>query len=230
MAMIADTLAHPAFAGVAAGLFVNAVYTVAVPPLLSALVVAAVAALPVWTLVNYAGAYWDTSLAIVLTGAFAVGSVLITATDGGIAVGINAYLFGSLATVSRLNAALLAGMSVVVTAGITVAYRPLIYITFDEIGAKASGLSVTRYDQLLTVLTAVVVGAMQIMGVLLVAAMLVIRSRRPVRFGGSNGRSSPLLVSANCRRYSASRYRISATLPPMESSFLWQSPSPCRVR
>lgn len=85
MAMIADTLAHPAFAGVAAGLFVNAVYTVAVPPLLSALVVAAVAALPVWTLVNYAGAYRDTSLAIVLTGAFAVGSVLITAADGGIA-------------------------------------------------------------------------------------------------------------------------------------------------
>ena len=65
-------------------------------------------------------------------------------------------------------------MRVVVTAGITVAYRPLIYITFDEIGAKASGLSVTRYDQLLTVLTAVVVGAMQIMGVLLVVAMLVV--------------------------------------------------------
>jgi len=184
MAMIADTLAHSAFAGVAAGLFVNAVYAVAVPPLLSALVVAAVAALLVQTLVDYAGAYRDTSLAIVLTGAFAVGSVLITATDGGIAVGINAYLFGSLATVSRLNAALLVALSVVVGVGVALAYRPLVYITFDEIGARASGIGVKRYNQLLAVLTAVVVvGTMQIMGVILVAAMLVVpvAAAAPVR-------------------------------------------------
>ena len=175
MAMIGDTLAHSAFAGVAAGLFVNAVFAVTVPPLLSALVVAAVAALVVQTLVDYAGTYRDTSLAIVLTGSFAVGSVLITATDGGIAVGINAYLFGSLATVSRANAALLFALSALVTFGVTVAYRPLVYVTFDEVGARAAGIDVRRYNQLLAVLTAVVVvGAMQIMGVILVAAMLVV--------------------------------------------------------
>ncbi|SFR91146.1 zinc transport system permease protein [Halomicrobium zhouii] len=175
MAMIGDTLAHSAFAGVAAGLFVNSAFAVTVPPLLTALLVAALAALVVQTLVDYAGAYRDTSLAIVLTGSFAVGSVLVTATDGGIAVGINAYLFGSLATVSRANAAILGLLSVVVTLGVTVAYRPLVYVTFDEVGARAAGLDVTRYNQLLAVLTAVVVvGAMQIMGVILVAAMLVI--------------------------------------------------------
>jgi zinc transport system permease protein len=175
MAMIGDTLAHSAFAGVAVGLFVNATFSIAVPPLLTALLVAAVAALLVQTLVDYAGTYRDTSLAIVLAGSFAVGSVLVTATDGGIAVGINAYLFGSLATVSRMNAAILLVMSVVVTLGVAVAYRPLIYVTFDEIGARAAGIAVTRYNRLLAVLTAVVVvGAMQIMGVILVAAMLVI--------------------------------------------------------
>jgi zinc transport system permease protein len=175
MAMIGDTLAHSAFAGVAAGLFVNAVFAVTVPPLLTALVVAAGAALVVQTLIDYAGAYRDTSLAIVLTGSFAVGSVLITATDGGIAVGINAYLFGSLATVSRANAALLFVLSGLVTVGVVVAYRPLVYVTFDAVGARAAGIDVTRYNQLLAVLTAVVVvGAMQIMGVILVAAMLVV--------------------------------------------------------
>jgi zinc transport system permease protein len=175
MAMIGDTLAHSAFAGVAAGLFVNSLAAVTVPPLLSALVVAALAALLVQSLIDYAGAYRDTSLAIVLTGSFAVGSVLVTATGGGIAVGINAYLFGSLATVSRANAAILLAMSVVVVAAVAAFYRPLLYVTFDEVGARAAGLSVTRYNQLLAVLTAVVVvGAMQIMGVILVAAMLVI--------------------------------------------------------
>jgi zinc transport system permease protein len=175
MAMIGDTLAHSAFAGVAAGLFANAVFAVTVPPLLVALVVASLAALLVQMLIDYAGAYRDTSLAIVLTGSFAIGSVLITATDGGISVGINAYLFGSLATVSRTNAALLLAMTIVVGVAIALAYRPLLYVTFDEIGARAAGLDVARYNRLLAVLTAVVVvGAMQIMGVILVAAMLVI--------------------------------------------------------
>ncbi|WP_144904112.1 metal ABC transporter permease [Halobellus captivus] len=184
MAMIGDTLAHSAFAGVAAGLFANAVSPLSVSPLLTALVVAAVAALLVQALVDHAGAYRDTSLAIVLTGSFAVGSVLVTATDGGIAVGISAYLFGSLATVTRINAALLLAMSVVVIAVVAAAYRPLVYVTFDEVGARAVGLAVTRYSQLLAVLTAVVVvAAMQIMGVILVAAMLVIpvAAATPVR-------------------------------------------------
>ncbi|WP_049981596.1 metal ABC transporter permease [Halolamina rubra] len=175
MAMIGDTLAHSAFAGVAAGLFVNSLFAVAVPPLLAALVVAAVAALLVQALIDAAGAYRDTSLAIVLTGSFAVGSVLLTATDGGIAVGIDAYLFGSLATVSRANVATLLAMSAVVAATVGAAYRPLLYVTFDEVGARAAGIPVGRYNRLLAVLTAVVVvGAMQIMGVILVAAMLVV--------------------------------------------------------
>lgn len=175
MALIGDTLAHSAFAGVAAGLFVNAAYAMAVPPLLSALIVAAVAAVLVQALIDYADEYTDTSLAIVLTGSFAIGSVLITATDGGIAVGINAYLFGSLATVSRINAGILVLLTLGVGLTVAAAYRPLLYITFDEIGARAAGLSVDGYTRLLAVLTAVVVvGAMQIMGVILVAAMLVI--------------------------------------------------------
>jgi zinc transport system permease protein len=175
MAMIGDTLAHSAFAGVAAGLFVNSLFAVTVPPLLAALIVAVVAALVIQTLIDYAGAYRDTSLAIVLTGSFAVGSVLLTATDGGIAVGIDAYLFGSLATVSRANAAILLAMTVVVGVVVGVTYRPLLYVTFDEVGARAAGISVAGYNRLLAVLTAVVVvGAMQIMGVILVAAMLVV--------------------------------------------------------
>ena len=175
MAMIGDTLAHSAFAGVAAGIFVNAALSLSLSPLLTALVVAVVAALLVQALADRVDTTTDTSLAIVLTGSFAVGSVLVTATDGGIAVGINAYLFGSLATVSRENTVVLLVMSLLVTATVALAYRPLVYVAFDEVGARAAGLAVERYNRLLVVLTAVVVvAAMQIMGVILVAAMLVI--------------------------------------------------------
>ncbi|WP_425492211.1 metal ABC transporter permease [Halovivax limisalsi] len=175
MAMIGDTLAHTAFAGVAVGLFVESVLSISLPPMLTALAVAVVAALLVEVLVDRAGEYSDTSLAIVLTGGFAVGSILISATDGGIAVGIDAYLFGTLATVSRDHVGVLVAMTVAVAVLVALAYRPLVYVTFDPRAARAARLDVRLYERLVVVLTAiVVVGAMQIMGVILVAAMLVI--------------------------------------------------------
>jgi len=175
MAMIGDTLAHTAFAGVAVGLFANSVLSLSVSPLATAMVVAIGTALLVELLVEYADVHSDTSLAIVLTGGFAVGSVLVTATDGGIAVGIDAYLFGSLATVSKANVGLLLAMTGVVTGVVGVTYRPLLYATFDETAARAARIDVVAYNRLLVVLTAaVVVSAMQIMGVILVAAMLVV--------------------------------------------------------
>ncbi|RKD98382.1 metal ABC transporter permease [Halopiger aswanensis] len=175
ISLIGDTLAHTAFAGVAVGLFLNATLSLSLSPLLTAFVTAVVTALLVELLIEHGGAYSDTSLAIVLTGGFALGSVLITATDGGIAVGIDAYLFGSLATVSRADVGILVAMSLFVGGLVTLAYRPLLYVTFDATGARAARLNVRLYKRLMVVLTAlVVVSAMQIMGVILVAAMLVV--------------------------------------------------------
>ncbi|MDR9445865.1 MAG: iron chelate uptake ABC transporter family permease subunit, partial [Haloquadratum sp.] len=115
------------------------------------------------------------SLAIVLTGGFAVGSILITATEGGIAVGINQYLFGSLTTVSRAQVGLLLIIAVIVLGLVALAYRPLVYMTFDPTAAATARIDVRRYRRLVVMLTAlVVVSAMQIMGVILVAGMLVI--------------------------------------------------------
>ena len=177
MSMIADTLAHTAFAGVAVGLFVNnaLALSLSLSPIHSAFVVAIGTALLVELLVQYGDVSTDTSLAMVLTGGFALGSVLITATDGGIAVGIDAYLFGSLATVSKASVGLLVLMAGLVSAAVAVAYRPLLYVTFDATAARAAGISVTWYNRLMVILTAlVVVSAMQVMGVILVAALLVI--------------------------------------------------------
>ena len=197
MAMIGDTLAHTAFAGVAVGLFLNSALSLTLSPLLTAFVVAVVTALLVELLVEHAGAYSDTSLAIVLTGGFAVGSILITATDGGIAVGIDAYLFGSLATVSTENVAILVVMSVLVGSLVTLAYRPLLYVTFDATAARAARLNVRLYKRLMVVLTAlVVVSAMQIMGVILVAAMLVVPVAAAAQVAGSFKQSILLAILA----------------------------------
>lgn len=175
LSMIGDTLAHTAFAGVAVGLFVNSMLSVSLSPMLTALVVAVGAALLIETLIDRTNVNGDASLAVVLTGGFALGSVLITATDGGLSVGINAYLFGSLSTVSAGDVGILIGICAAVCAVVAVAYRPLVFVTFDPTAARAARIPVGLYNRLLVVLTAmVVVSAMQIMGVILVAALLVI--------------------------------------------------------
>lgn len=175
LALIGDALAHTAFAGVAVGLFVNAVLGTGISPYLTAVIVAMIAALAIELISEVTDAYNDVSMAIVLSTGFALGAVLISLNAGGLAVGINQYLFGNLSTVSNQNTIILIGLFAVITLVVGVTYKQLLYVTFDETAARVAGLNVPWYNRIMVMLTAmVVVGAMQIMGVILVAAMLVV--------------------------------------------------------
>jgi zinc transport system permease protein len=175
LALIGDALAHTAFAGVAVGLFANAVGGVGVSPYLTAIVVAMLAALLIEVISEVTDTYNDVSMAIVLSTGFALGTVLISLNAGGLAVGVNQYLFGNLSTVSVENAAILLALFGLIVGTVAVAYKQLLFVTFDETAAEVAGLPVDWYNRMTVVLTAlVVVGAMQIMGVILVAAMLVV--------------------------------------------------------
>ncbi|WP_336338218.1 metal ABC transporter permease [Haloarcula brevis] len=175
LALIGDALAHTAFAGVAVGLFLNGVLELGVSPYLTAVVVAVLAALLIELISEATDAYNDVSMAIVLSTGFALGTVLISLNAGGLAVGINQYLFGNLSTVSAENAVIMLGLFAVVVGTVALTRNQLLYVTFDETAAAVSGLPVVWYNRLMVMLTAlVVVGAMQIMGVILVAAMLVV--------------------------------------------------------
>ena len=175
LALIGDALAHTAFAGVAVGLFLNAVIDLGVSPYLTAVVVAMIAALFIELISETTDAYNDVSMAIVLSTGFALGTTLISLNAGGLAVGVNQFLFGNLATVSPQSAAILLVLFAVIVGTVAVTRNQLLYVTFDETAAAVSGIPVRWYNRVMVMLTAmVVVGAMQIMGVILVAAMLVV--------------------------------------------------------
>ena len=175
LALIGDALAHTAFAGVAVGLFVNAALGTGISPYLTAVVVAMIAALAIELISEVTDAYNDVSMAIVLSTGFALGAVLISLNSGGLAVGVNQYLFGNLSTVTNRNTILLLGLFSVISLVVGVTYKQLLYVTFDETAARVAGIDVRWYNRVVAMLTAmVVVGAMQIMGVILVAAMLVV--------------------------------------------------------
>ena len=177
MALIGETLAHTAFAGVAIGLLVIAFTNWGGSILLVALVVGVIGALGVQWLAERTNAYGDVPIAIMLSGSFAVGTLLISwgREFMAVAVDIEGFLFGSIAVVTVEGARMMAVLSIAVVATVALTYKQLLFITFDEQAARVAQLNVGWYNTLLVVMTAVVVvGAMQVLGVILVAAMLVI--------------------------------------------------------
>jgi len=175
LALIGDALAHTAFAGVAIGLFLNSVIDLGVSPYLTAVVVAMIAALLIELISEATDAYNDVSMAIVLSTGFALGTTLISINAGGLTVSVDQYLFGNLSTVTSQAAAILLVLFAIIISVVALTRNQLLYVTFDETAAEVSGISVAWYNRIMVMLTAlVVVGAMQIMGVILVAAMLVV--------------------------------------------------------
>ncbi|MEF8778444.1 MAG: metal ABC transporter permease [Natronomonas sp.] len=177
MALIGETLAHTAFVGVAVGLLFVAATGWNGSLLLVALLVSAVGALGLQWLTERTESYGDVPIAIVLTGSFAVGTLLISwgRDVAAVAIDIEGFLFGSLAIVTADGARLVAVLSVAVVALVVYNYKQFLFITFDEQAARVARLDVRWYNALLVVMTAVVVvGAMQILGVILVAGLLVI--------------------------------------------------------
>ena len=191
MALIGETLAHTAFAGVAVGVVVAGLTGMAGTEgqlVFVALVVSAVAALGLQWLASHTDSYGDVPIAIVLTGSFAVGTLLISWGRDMVAVPIEIedFLFGSLSIVTVEGLQLVAVLTVVVVALVVVNYKQFLFITFDEQAARVARFNVTAYNSLLIVMTAVVVvGAMQILGVILVAGLLVIPAAAASQLGHS---------------------------------------------
>jgi len=181
-AMIGHGLAHVTFGGVALGLFLN------ILPLAAALVIAVIASLAIMRLREKAGLHGDTAIGIFSSVGMALGIVLATLA-GRFNADLLSYLFGDILAIDGLEVGLSTALAVVVIAAVLGNYRSLMYLTFDPEAAKASGVRTARLDILLAVLTSItVVMGMKVVGILLVAALLVI----PAAAG--------LLLAANFRQ------------------------------
>ncbi len=168
LSLIADTLSHVALAGVAVGLLLG------VDPLGGALAIALLGAIGIERLRVSGRLFGEAALAIFLSGGLAVAVVLMS-LGRGFNVDLFSYLFGAITTVAPRDLVVILILSVVVLGTVTLFYKELFAITFDEEGARVQGLPVDSLGLLLTVLVAVtVVVAMRIVGILLTSALIVI--------------------------------------------------------
>lgn len=116
----------------------------------------------------------DAAIGIVSTASFAVGVALISAQRG-FTRSFDATLFGNVLAVGKSDLAILAGAALLTAASILAFYRPLLFTVFDEEVARASGIRTGVVEAIFAVmLSSVLIASMQILGVTLVAAAVVI--------------------------------------------------------
>ena len=168
MSLMGDGIGHVAFAGVAAGVLTD------VWPVWTALLFAVVGAVVVERLRRRGTAQGDLALALLFYGGIAGGVVLIGLADS-LDAGLFAYLFGSILTVDRGDVVLVACLGGLIVATIAACRRALFAMAVDEEWSAVAGLPVGVLGTVLSVLVAVtVVAAMRVVGILLVAALMVV--------------------------------------------------------
>jgi zinc transport system permease protein len=166
--LVGDGIGHVAFAGVAAGLLLD------VSPVATALVAAVLGGVAIELLRSRGGTAGDQALALVFYTGIALGVVLVSQA-GALDVDLFQYLFGSILTVTRTDLAVIATLGAVGLATIGVLYRVLAGVAVDEEGARVAGVPIGALNVAVAALAAVTVAlSMQVVGILLVAALMVL--------------------------------------------------------
>lgn len=179
LSLLGDGMGHLAFAGVAAGLLFG------VWPVPVALVVAGAGAVAIERMRRGGRTSGDLALALVFYSGIAAGVVLAARSESYDA-SILGYLFGSVLTVTTGDAWTVVALGLAVLVVLAVVGRTLFAVVLDEESARVAGIPVDTLNTLLAVLIAVtVVAAMRVVGILLVAALMVL----PVASGQLLGRS-----------------------------------------
>ena len=179
MSLIGDGIGHVAFAGVAGGLLLG------VWPVWTALVAAVTGALAIELLRTRGRASGDLALALLFYAGIA-GGVVLLGLGQGLSANVFVYLFGSILTVTPPDVTLIAVIGFLIVVTVTITRRALLAVVTDEEWARVAGLPVAVLNAVLAVLAAVtVVAAMRVVGILLIAALMVL----PVGAGQILGRS-----------------------------------------
>ena len=116
----------------------------------------------------------DAAIGVVTSASFAVGIIIISAQRTFV-VNFEALLWGNVLGVAPSDVPIVIGVAVFAAAAVFLGYRQLLFTTFDPEVAEVSGVRTERVDVLLAImLTATIAATMNVLGVTMIAAMLVI--------------------------------------------------------
>ena len=167
LAFLGDAVAHAAFPGIVIAFLVKTNL------ILGGMVAAVLASVSMGFIARRGAVREDTAIGVVFAGMFALGIVLFSRIRQftGDLLGV---LLGNVLAISTDQLVLGGGTALVILIVLRLYWRELIFVSFDAVGAQAAGLRVERYDTLLLALIGLTVAvAVQLVGIVLVVAMLV---------------------------------------------------------
>ncbi len=173
--MIGDGLSHVGFGAVVVA------SALGFAPLAVAIPIVVVAAFLLLRLGEASSIKGDAAVALVSTGALAVG-VIASGLSGGMNQDFNSYMFGTILGLSEGDVILSIAISVPVLILFVLFYNKIFAVTFDETFSKATGVKAEMYNALVAVLTAlVIVLGMRLMGALLISSLVIFPSLTSMR-------------------------------------------------
>lgn len=165
--MIGDGLSHVGFGAMAVATAFN------FAPLVFSIPVVIVAAFLLLRISESSKIKGDSAIAIISTGALAVGVITVSLTTG-MNTDVSSYMFGSILSMTDGDVVLSVILCLCVLVLFIFFYTKIFAVTFDESFAKATGTRTGLYNSLIALLTAVtVVLGMRMMGALLISALII---------------------------------------------------------
>lgn len=172
LSLIADALSHVTLAGIAFGLMMEKLLMITLSPLYSGILFSVIGSVLIEKLRNVYKSYQELAIPIILSTGVGL-SVIFISIANGFNTDLFGYLFGSVSAVSRADFILIFIIFAFVVGIVTLFYKELFTLSFDEEHATISGIHTKWIHLLFIVLTALVIAAsIRIVGVLLVSALM----------------------------------------------------------
>ncbi|MGN0989004.1 MAG: metal ABC transporter permease, partial [Eubacteriales bacterium] len=211
--MIGDGLSHVGFGAMAVAAVLN------LAPLAVAVPVVIAAAFLLLRISSSAKIKGDAAVALISTGALAVG-VMAISLGNGMNTDVYNYMFGSILSMSRTDVWVSLALAAAVLVLFVLFYSRLFAVTFDETFARATGTNADAYNALLALLTAVtIVLGMRMMGAMLISSLIIFPALSAMRV--CKKFSSVIVVSAVIS--------LLCFFAGMTVSYMWDTPAGASV-
>ena len=168
LAFLGDTLGHAAVLGVGIGLMLE------VKPIFGVLLIVVLLVVSLSRVSSFNNALTETTLAIIAHTGLAGGIILLGFVSDR-SINLEAILFGDLLAISLDDLKALFFTTLILLAGLVIHWRSFVALSVSREIAQAEGIEVKKTQFLMYTMIALLVAVMiKVMGVLLIAAMLVI--------------------------------------------------------
>ncbi|KOR79692.1 MULTISPECIES: metal ABC transporter permease [Peribacillus] len=184
MSMISDALSHVALAGIAFSLLLQKSFLslAGLNPLYIGMAFSVGGSLFIEKLRGVYKHYQELAIPIIMSGGMGLSVIFISIADG-FNTDLYGYLFGSVSAVSRADLYVILAVGLVVALMLTLLYKELFLLSFDEEHAKASGIPYKVIHFIFIVMVALVIAAsMKIIGILLVSSLMTLPVAASLRF------------------------------------------------